>query len=147
MALGDAKLFRDFALKINQGDYNDGDTYAVTFLSDTYASISIDATNPNLASFTETTGGNIVKTALAGFTVTRATTTITFDATDPSSFLKNASNPADVRTMLVINDTSASDDAYQVFDLTSDGTTPPDLVNNDLTFAFGASGITTATTS
>lgn len=147
MAQGDAKLFRDFALKSNQGDYSDSDTYSIAFLSDTYASVDIDATNPQLSNFTVTSGGNIpASTNLAGFAVTRATTTIKFDATDPSTFPKNVSNPTDARTLLVYNNTSTNDDAYQAFDLTTDGTTPLDLVNNDLTFNFGAAGITTATT-
>ena len=148
MAQGDAKLFRDFALKSNQGDYSDADTSSIAFLSDTYSAVDIEATNPQLSGFTVTSGGNIsAVTNLAGYTFTRATTTITFDATDPSTFPKNASNTADVRSLLVYNNTSTNYDAYQVFDLTSDGTTPLDLVNNDLVFNFGASGITTATTS
>lgn len=48
MAQGDAKLFRDFALKSNQGDYADSDTYSLVFLSNQYSTIDIDATNPVL---------------------------------------------------------------------------------------------------
>jgi len=145
MAQGDGKYLRDFVLKINKGDYDVLDTYSLVFLSDTFASIDVNATNPNLASYTETTGGTITKTVLSNFTITRVTTNVKFDADDPALFAKNASNPADVRTILVINDTSASDDAYQVFDATTDGSTPLDLINNDLTFAFGANGISTIT--
>jgi len=141
MAQGDGKYLRDYILKVNKGEYDVLDTYSVVFLSDTYASVNVDATNPNLASYTETTGGSITKTTLSNFTITRATTTVKFDADDPATFTKNASNPADVRCILVINDTSVSDDAMQVFDATTDGTTPLDLVNNDLSFAFGANGI------
>ena len=140
MAQGDGKYLRDFVLKVNKGDYDVLDTYSLVFLSDTFASIDVNVTNPNLATYTQTSGGTIVKTAL-----TRVTTNIKFDADDPALFAKNASNPADVRTILVINDTSASDDAYQVFDATTDGTTALDLVNNDLTFAFGVNGISTIT--
>lgn len=145
MAQGDAKLLRDFPLKANRGEYAPADTYSLVFLSTTFSTIDVNATNPNLASYTQTSGGNIVKTALANFTITRATTTITFDADDPATFLKDAANPADVRSLLVINDTSVSDDAMQAFDLTTDGTTPLDLVNNDLVIQFSASGILTAT--
>ena len=141
MAQGSGKYLRDYNLKVNRGDYAVTDTYSVVFLSNTYASVDVNVTNPNLASYTETTGGTIVKTALSNFTITRATTVVKFDADDPATFVKNASNPADVRTILVINDTSASDDAMQVFDATTDGSTPLDLVNNDLSFAFGANGI------
>ena len=52
MAAGDAKYYRDFILKNNQGDYSDGDTWTLAFISDTYASLSIDATNPVLADVT-----------------------------------------------------------------------------------------------
>ena len=145
MAQGEGKYLRDYVLKVNKGDYDVLDTYSLVFLSNTFASIDVNVTNPNLATYTQTSGGTIVKTALSNFTITRVTTNIKFDADDPAAFLKNASNPADVRTILVINDTSASDDAYQVFDATTDGTTPLDLVNNDLTFAFGANGISTIT--
>jgi hypothetical protein len=43
------------------------------------------------------------------------------------------------------NNTSASDDLINAWDLTTDGSTALDLVNNDFTFSFGASGILTAT--
>lgn len=145
MALGDSKYLRDFALKINRQVYAPTDTYAIVFLSDTFASIDVNATNPQLSNYTETSGGNISKTALANFTITRATTTITFDADDPSTFASNASNPTDCRTILIINDTSANDDAWQAIDATTDGNTPIDLVNNDLTLQFNASGIMTIT--
>ena len=146
MAAGDAKYYRDFILKNNQGDYSDGDTWTLAFVSDTYASLSIDATNPVLADVTVTSGGNVAAAYnLAGFSITRATTTITFDATDIGQILKNASNPADVRCAVIYNNTSASDDLVQAYDLTTDGTTALDLVNNDFTFSFGAGGILTAT--
>lgn len=144
MAQGTAKYLRDFPLKMNKGDYADTDTYSVAFLSDTYASIDVNVTNPVLTTYTETTGGTIVKTALSNFTVTRVTTNIKFDADDPATFLKNASNPADVRSILIINDT-VNDDAWQAIDATTDGSTPLDLVNNDLALSFDANGIMTIT--
>jgi hypothetical protein len=144
MAQGTAKYLRDWPLKLNEGDYDETDTYSLVFLSDTYASIDVDVTDPVLTDYTETTGGTIVKTTLSNFTITRVTTNIKFDADDPATFTKNASNPADVRTIGVINDT-VSDDVAQVVDATTDGTTPLDLVNNDLSFAFNANGIMTIT--
>ena len=144
MAQGDAKYLRDFPLKLNRGDYNVLNTYSLVFLSDTYSLVNVDATNPALGDFTETTGGNISKTVLANVTITRAGTEIKFDADDPATFLKDALNPADVRTLMIINDT-VSDNAAQVFDATVDGTTPLDLINNDLTISFSASGFMTIT--
>lgn len=144
MAQGDGKYLRDYPLKLNQGDYSDTDTYSIAFLSDTFASIDVNVTNPVLTTYTETTGGTITKTALSNFTITRVTTNIKFDADDPATFVKNVSNPADVRVILVINDTVA-DNAAQAFDATTDGSTPLDLVNNDLSFSFNAAGIMTIT--
>jgi len=144
MAQGTAKYLRDFPFKMNKGDYADTDTYSIVFLSDTFASVDVNVTNPVLTTYTETTGGTIVKTALSNFTVTRVTTNVKFDADDPATFVKNASNPTDVRTILIINDTVA-DNAWQAIDATTDGSTPLDLVNNDLALSFDANGIMTAT--
>jgi len=143
MAQGDAKQFRDWGLKKDKGEYAETDTYTLAFLSDTYATINIDSTNPQLSNFTVTSGGNIpAATNLVNFTITRLFGTVTFDADDPAQFPKDALNPTDARTLLVYNNTSTNDDGLQVFDLTTDGSTPLDLVNNDLTFQFGAQGIT-----
>ncbi len=57
---------------------------------------------------------------------------------------KNASNPTGVRCAVLYNAT-ASNELAQVWDMTTDGSTPLDLVNNDFTFDFGANGINTAT--
>ncbi len=144
MAQGDAKYLRDWPFKLNKGDYDDTDTYSIAFLSDNIAAIDVNVTDPTLTTYTETTGGNIVKTALSNFTITRVTTNVKFDADDPATFLKNASNPTDVRVILIINDT-VSDDAAQAIDATTDGTTALDLVNNDLSLSFDANGIMTVT--
>jgi hypothetical protein len=144
MAQGDAKYLRDFPFKMNKGAYADTDTYSIAFLSNAYSSIDVDVSNPVLTTYTETTGGNIAKTALSNFTVTRVTTNVKFDADDPATFTKDPSNPADVRTILIINDT-VTDDAWQVIDATTDGTTPLDLINNDLVLSFDANGIMIAT--
>ena len=58
---------------------------------------------------------------------------------------KDASNPATVRCAVIYNNTSAADDLIQIYDLTADGSTALDLVNNDFVFNFGAAGINTAT--
>lgn len=145
MAAGDAKYFRDFILKNNRGDYAVGDTWTLAFISDQYSTVNADATNPVLADVTVVSGGNVAAAYnLASFTITRATTTITFDAADIGQILKDAGNPSP-RCAVIYNNTSASDDLVQVYDLTTDGTTALDLVNNDFTFSFGAGGILTAT--
>ena len=146
MAAGDSKLFNEYVLKERQGSYLQADVWSLAFVSDTYASLSADLATPNLSSVTVTSGGNVAATyALGSAVFTRATNVIKFDASDIGQILKNASNPADVRCAVVYNNTSAADDLVQVFDMTADGTTALDLINNDFTFAFGAGGINTAT--
>jgi hypothetical protein len=146
MAAGDSKIFNEYVLKERQGVYAQADAWRLAFISDTYASVSDDLATPNISSVTVTSGGNVAASyLLASVAYTRATTVIKFDATDLAQILKNASNPADVRCAVIYNDTSAADDLVQIFDMTSDGTTPLDLVNNDFTFTFGAGGINTAT--
>lgn len=146
MAAGDSKLFNEYVLKERKGTYAEADVWTLAFISNTYASISADLANPNLASVTVTSGGNVAATYnLASAAYTRATNVIKFDATDIGTITKNASNPADVRCAVVYNNTSATDDLVQIFDMTTDGTTALDLVNNDFTFSFGAGGINTAT--
>lgn len=146
MAAGDSKIFNEYVLKERQGVYAQADAWRLAFISDTYASVSDDLATPNLSSVTVTSGGNVAASyLLASVAYTRATTVIKFDATDLAQILKNASNAADVRCAVIYNDTSAADDLVQIFDMTSDGSTALDLVNNDFTFTFGAGGINTAT--
>lgn len=147
MAIGDAKLFRDVGLESGEGDYNfTTDTIKFALLSDTYASISVDTTNPVLTTFTEVSaGGNY---AAGGLTVSGVTWTRTAGVSKLShsavSMLKDASNPANARTALLYDVTAASS-ALVAVDLTTDGSTPADLVNNDLTINVNASGAITAT--
>jgi hypothetical protein len=145
MAAGDSKLYRDAVLKINEGTYSEGDVWTLAFVSDTYATLSANATNPVLADVTVVSGGNVAAAYnIASFTITRSAGTITFDGTDIGTITKNASNPSP-RCAVLYNNTSASDDLINAWDLTTDGSTALDLVNNDFTFSFGASGILTAT--
>lgn len=146
MAAGDSKIFNEFVLKERKGTYAEGDEWRLAFVSDTYASVSDDLANPNLSSVTVVSGGNVsVSYLLAASTYTRAANVIKFDADDVAEILKDALNPADVRCAVVYNDTSVADDLVQIYDMTVDGATPLDLVNNDFTFSFGAGGINTAT--
>ncbi len=146
MAAGDSKLFNEYVLKERKGTYAEGDAWRLAFVSNTYASISADHANPNISTVTVTSGGNVSASYLLASTAyTRAVNVIKFDAADIGQITKNASNPADVRCAVIYNDTSVADDLVQIFDLTADGTTPLDLVNNDFTFSFGAGGINTAT--
>jgi hypothetical protein len=145
MAAGATKAFNDAVLKTRKGVYAEGDTWQLVFLSDTYASIDTDLTNPTSASFTPVVGGNVAASyTLTSITIDRVTNVIKFDAADIGQILKNASNPADLKTALLRNAT-VTNDAIQAWDMTTDGTASLDLINNDFTFSFGAGGINTST--
>jgi hypothetical protein len=145
MAAGATKAFNDAVLKTRKGVYAEGDTWQLVFLSDTYASINTDLTNPTSATFTPVVGGNVAASyTLASITIDRVTNVIKFDAADIAQILKNASNPADLKTALLRNAT-VTNDAIQAWDMTVDGTASLDLINNDFTFSFGAGGINTST--
>ena len=146
MAAGDSKIFNEYVLKERQGSYLQADVWSLAFVSNTYASISADLATPNISSVTVTSGGNVTATyALGSAAYTRSTNVIKFDAADIGQILKNASNPADVRCAVIYNDTSVADDLVQIYDMTADGSTALDLINNDFTFTFGAGGLNTAT--
>ena len=148
MALGDSKLFNDFVKLGGNGTYNLGtDGFTLAFVSDAYSAVNADATNPAITDYTVVSGGNIpATTALGTLTWTRSGATSTFDYADPATFAKNASNPATAKTILIYQTTTG--DLYKAVDITTDGgTTPADLVNNDLTYTVNASGSSTWTAS
>ena len=146
MAAGDSKIFNEYVLQERKGTYDEADAWRLSFVSDTFASVSADLATPTISSVTVTSGGNVAASyLLASVAYTRATNVIKFDATDLAQILKNASNPTDVRCAVVYNDTEAGDPLVQIFDMTTDGSTALDLINNDFTFTFGAGGINTAT--
>ena len=145
MASGDTKAFNDAVLKSKKGVYAEANVWEIVFLSDTYASVNTDLTNPTSASFTPVSGGNVAASyTLGSIVIDRTANVIKFDAADIPKILKSATNPSTVKTALLRNAT-VTNDAIQVWDMTTDGTTPLDLVNNDFTFSFGVGGISTVT--
>lgn len=147
MAQGDSKQFYDYPLIAGNGGFNNSsDTFKVRFTASTYAAVAITGTNPNVSAHAAVTGGNFAgDVTLTSVTFTRTGAVTTLDAADLTTIAKNVSNPSTIRTMIVYNDTHASDIMYCVYDLTTDGSTALDLVNNDFDFAFGAPGIMTGT--
>jgi hypothetical protein len=147
MARGDSKKVSEYDFKSGAGAYsNSTDTFAYLLVTNTYASIDAN-TALNAASFTgATVGGNYAgKTALAGVTWTRAANVSTLDF-DNISITANAGNPTDAKCLVILNDTSAADDAFKIVDLTTDGTTAVDLTAGDFTYTVNASGSATVTT-
>ena len=148
MAAGDSKLAYEYPLQAGNGAYNNStDTFRIFFCSDTYASIDATQAPFNLSNVTQVGGGNfpIAGIVLTGVTWTRTGAVSTLDYADLTTITKNASNPATIRTAVIVNDTSTSDDIYKVVDLTSDGSTAIDVVNNDFDYAVNASGSVTGT--
>lgn len=143
-----SKKFSEYDLKSGNGAYNNStDTFSYILITDTYASIDANAANPIIGSFTPATvGGNYTgKTAMTGVTWTRAGS-VSKLIYDPITFAADPANPTDARCLLMVNDTSATDDALRVTDLTSDGTTAVDLADKTFSFTMNASGAVTVTT-
>lgn len=144
MAVGDTKLMSDTIRKDRIGTYALADNWQIVFFSDTFSSILSTTANPTSSTYTVVSGGNFAANyPLANEAITRSGAVVTFDADDIGQQLKNASNPA-IKTAGLINATN-SNDLFQVWDMTSDGSTAVDTVNNDFTFNFGAGGINTST--
>lgn len=150
MALGDLKTFSYYPYLAGLGTYNNStDTFKLALVTEAYSAVNADLANPALTSFTEVTaGGNytVGGNALPGNAWAINAGVTSLDFTD-FSMLKDAGNPTNAKTAIIINST-AGGDAYHAIDLTSDGgTTAPDLVNNDLNIAFNANGTFTVTVS
>lgn len=148
MAAGDSKLAQEYPLQAGNGAYNNStDTFRIFFCSDTYAAIDATQAPFNLSNVTQVGGGNF---PLAGIALTNVTWTRTgavskLDYDNLVTIAKNASNPTTIRTAVIVNDTSLNDDIYKVVDLTADGSTPIDVINNDFDYSVNASGSVTAT--
>lgn len=147
MAQGDSKKFSEYDFKSGTGDYNNStDTFSWILITDTYASIDADATDPVIGDFTAATvGGNYAgKTALTGTVWSRTGDTSKL-VYEQITFAADASNPTDAKCLLMINDTSATDDCLRVTDLTTDGTTAVDLTQG-FTVTMNAAGAVTVQT-
>lgn len=148
MAAGDSKLAQEYPLQAGTGAYNNtSDTFRIFFCSDTFAAIDATQTPFNLSDVTQVGGGNfpIAGIVLSSVTWTRSGAVSKLDYADLATIVKNASNPATIRTAVIVNDTSTSDDIYKAVDLTSDGSTAIDVINNDFDYAVNASGSLTGT--
>lgn len=148
MAAGDSKLAQEYPLQAGNGAYNNStDTFRIFFCSDTYAAIDATQAPFNLSDVTQVGGGNfpITGIVLTNVTWTRTGAVSTLDYDNLTTIVKNASNPTTIRTAVIVNDTSLNDDIYKVVDLTADGSTPIDVINNDFDYSVNASGSVTAT--
>lgn len=148
MAAGDSKLAQEYPLQAGNGRYNNStNAFRIYFCSDTYASINASAAPLNLGSVTQVGGGNF---PLSGITLTNVSWTrsgavSTLDYDDLAPILKDAANPTNIRTAVIVNDSSPADDIYKIIDLTADGSTAIDVVNNDFEYTVNASGSITGT--
>ena len=146
--MADSKLAQEYPLQAGNGAYNNStDAFKIYFCSDTFAAIDATQAPFNLSDVTQVGGGNfpITGISLTSVTWTRSGAVSKLDYADLATILKNASNPTTIRTAVIVNDTSTSDDAYKVVDLTADGSTPIDVVANDFDYAVNAGGSITGT--
>lgn len=135
MALGDVKLMRELPLRAGKEEIdNDNDTIQLIFASDTYASIDVNNTTVNNTIFTGVSGGNVAASYNLVTTWSRVGGATALDADDIGTIAKDPSNPATIRTAIMYN--STADVTYAVYDMTNDGSTPLDWVNNDITATF-----------
>ena len=150
MTQGDLKTFQYYPFKAGKKLYNNTtDVFKYALITDAYSTVSAATVDPTLASFTQvaaggnyTAGGN----ALPGSTWTIgvvAAGVVGLDFTD-ISMLKAAGNPTTGKTLLM-NNFTAGDRCYHAVDLTIDGITAVDLVNNDLTVTLSANGTVNVT--
>lgn len=139
MARGDSKGSASYLLNSLNGDYDLAtDTVAWSLVSDTYASIDVNAAGTlSMSALTviASAGNYVAGTPLGSKTFSRSGAVITLDGAD-ISVAADASNPTTAKCLVFYNDTSATDDIICVVDITDDGTTAPSLVNGfDDTFA------------
>lgn len=147
MAQGQLLTFDYYPYKAGKKLYNNTtDAFKYALITDAFSTVSKATVDPTLLSFTEaaaggnyTAGGNALTTQ--SWTIVSGITKLDFDDV---SLLKHASNPVGVKTLLIINST-ATNDCYHAMDLTADGATAIDLVNNDLTITWHADGTHTVT--
>ena len=148
MAAGDSKLAQEYPLQAGNGAYNNStDVFRIFFCSNTYSAVDATQVAFNLSKVTQVGGGNfpISGIVLTGVTWTRSGAVSTLDYDNLVTIAKDPANPTTIRTAVIVNDTSTSDDIYKVVDLTADGTTAIDVVNNDFDYTVNASGSMTGT--
>jgi len=147
---GDLKTFDYYPYNAGLKLFNNSTaTFKLAIVTDAYASVLKAAVDPVLGDFTEATpGGNytVGGNALPGNAWTIGAVSPGVTALDFTDFAmsKDASNPTDGRTAIIVNSTGGIRTIHAI-DLTTDGSTAVDLVNNDLTITFNANGTLNAT--
>ena len=142
MARGDSKRASAYEYNKGLGAYNNStDVFSWSLVTDTYASIDVNAASLNMSDLTlVTSSGNYVAgTTLANTTWTQTTDTSTLDG-DDFSFAADGANPTTGRCLVIYNNTSASDDIVKVVDITTDGTTQVDTTQG-FTYTVNVDGI------
>ena len=147
MARGDLKTFDYYPYNAGLKLYNNStDTFKMAIITEQFSAVNVAFVDPTLSDYTDaaaggnyTAGGN----ALPGNAWTISAAVSKLDFTD-FAIAKDAGNPTTGKTALIINFTGGVRVIHAI-DLTTDGTTAVDLVNNDLSIAFNADGTFTAT--
>ena len=151
MAQGSVTVFDEFLPQANYansalsstaaGISMDVDTFALILTSTAIASLPASLATPDRADATECSAGGGYSTggAAATITVSEAGGTLTIAlASDVVWTSSGTGGPADIRTAMLVSDThTGSQDAVCVIDMTTDGSSPLDLDNGDITISSG----------
>ena len=149
MAQGTITVFDEFLPRANyssaaadttNGVSLDADTFKIMLSSVAIASIPASQATPDSADFTEVTGTNYTAGGEAAtITVSEVGGTLTIALGANVSWTSpGAGGPADIRTAILYSTTHiGTSDAVFVMDMTTDGTTPLDLDNGDITINSG----------
>lgn len=135
MAQGDVTTFEEFKKEIGNGtfDLDAAGAFSIALISNT-GDLSATAT-PNIADFTEVTGGTYA--AKTGLTLswTEAAGTATLALQANQTWTSDAAGPTDIRKALIYQTTGGA--ALGYVDMTADGTTPISLQAGDITINSG----------
>lgn len=135
MAQGSVVVFEEFRKEIGDGtfDLDAAAAFNIALVSNT-GDLSATAT-PNIADFTQVTGGTYA--AKTGLTLnwTEAAGTATLALGANQTWSQDGAGPIDIRKALVYQTTGGAAACY--IDMTADGTTPISLQDGDITINAG----------
>ena len=148
MALSDSKRMSEYDFQQGLGKYNNNtDVFKWVIVTESFTATSADTSSIALSNFTKVaSAGNYVQDTILANSVWSRTDDVSELNYDDFNFAADGSNPVTGKTIVVYNDTSASDDAYKLIDMTSDGGTTPADTTLGLNFTVNAGGAGTVTT-
>jgi len=136
MAQGSVFTFEEFRLEIGNGtfDLDAAAAFGIRLISDGLPAVS--TATPNIADFTQVTGGTYADKTGLTLSWTEAGGTATLALSSNQTWSQDGSGPTDIRTALIYQTTGGA--ALGYIDMTTDGgTTPISLQDGDITINAG----------